>query len=123
MNNKPSSFTWMGKRKSGPIETIKPLELSGSKGGGGITIKLNAPAKKKKAEPVIQKKAGSVAAAFGNDESDEEEEIPPEAKMRMRNIGKDTPTSAGPNSFNKGKQGFTHTRKVFEKKLNETKPP
>jgi hypothetical protein len=36
---------------------------------------------------------------------------------------RDTPTSAGPNSFNKGKRGFTHQRKVFEKKLNETKPP
>uniref|UniRef100_A0A3B1JE13 PEST proteolytic signal-containing nuclear protein n=1 Tax=Astyanax mexicanus TaxID=7994 RepID=A0A3B1JE13_ASTMX len=35
----------------------------------------------------------------------EPEEMPPEAKMRMKNIGRDTPTSAGPNSFNKGKQG------------------
>ncbi|KAK3734060.1 hypothetical protein QZH41_015832 [Actinostola sp. cb2023] len=42
--------------------------------------------------------------------------------MRMRNIGRETPTSAGPNSFNKGKRGFTHHGKVFEKQLRDTKP-
>uniref|UniRef100_A0A286XXF2 PEST proteolytic signal-containing nuclear protein n=1 Tax=Cavia porcellus TaxID=10141 RepID=A0A286XXF2_CAVPO len=30
-------------------------------------------------------------------------EMPPEAKIRMKNTGRDTLTSAGPNSFNKGK--------------------
>ncbi|XP_054268376.1 PEST proteolytic signal-containing nuclear protein-like [Macrosteles quadrilineatus] len=54
-----------------------------------------------------------------NDESDEEEEMPPEAKMRMRNIGRETPTSAGPNSFGKTKQGFCDAKKVFEKNLKK----
>ncbi|ERE65300.1 PEST proteolytic signal-containing nuclear protein [Cricetulus griseus] len=38
------------------------------------------------------------AAAFNEDEDSEPEEMPLEAKMRMKNIGRDTPTSAGPNS-------------------------
>ncbi|ESN95891.1 hypothetical protein HELRODRAFT_86171 [Helobdella robusta] len=43
--------------------------------------------------------------------------MPPEAKMRMRNIGKDTPTPSGPNSFNKTKLGFCNTARIFEKQL------
>ncbi len=75
--------------------------------------------------------------------------MPPEAKMRMKNIGRldlyicntfnfifhykytarfttsssvvvifrETPTSAGPNSFNKGKQGFSDHQKLWERKL------
>jgi hypothetical protein len=31
--------------------------------------------------------------------------MPPEAKMKMRNIGRETITSSGPNSFGKTKQG------------------
>ncbi|KAK8777228.1 hypothetical protein V5799_029433 [Amblyomma americanum] len=58
----------------------------------------------------------SVAEAF-NQSSDEEEEMPPEAKMRMRNIGRDTPTSAGPNSFGKTRKGFCDVKKVFERDL------
>ncbi|XP_045554435.1 PEST proteolytic signal-containing nuclear protein isoform X2 [Salmo salar] len=46
-----------------------------------------------------------------------EEEMPAEAKMRMKNIGRETPTSAGPNSFNKGKQGFSDHQKLWERKL------
>ncbi|KFO30395.1 PEST proteolytic signal-containing nuclear protein [Fukomys damarensis] len=40
------------------------------------------------------------------------EEMPPEAKMRMKNIGMDSPTSARPNSFNKGKYGFSDNQKL-----------
>lgn len=40
-STKPNSFTWTGKRKSDPIGTSKPFGMSGSKGGSGITIKLN----------------------------------------------------------------------------------
>ncbi|TNN74498.1 PEST proteolytic signal-containing nuclear protein [Liparis tanakae] len=47
----------------------------------------------------------------------EPEEMPPEAKMRMKNIGRETPTSAGPNSFNKGKQGFSDHQKLWERKM------
>ena len=53
-----------------------------------------------------------------NDDSDEEEEMPAEARMRMRNIGRDTPTSSGPNSFGKTKQGFVNTRALTSKKLS-----
>uniref|UniRef100_A0A915JYA1 PEST proteolytic signal-containing nuclear protein n=1 Tax=Romanomermis culicivorax TaxID=13658 RepID=A0A915JYA1_ROMCU len=52
-----------------------------------------------------------------NADDDQGEEMPPEAKMRMKNIGRDTPTSSGPNSFNKGKHGFLDRRKMMEKQL------
>lgn len=32
---------------------------------------------------------------------------------------RDTPTSSGPNSFGKTKQGFSDAKKVFEKTLKE----
>lgn len=53
------------------------------------------------------------------DDSDEEEaeQMPAECRMRMRNIGRDTPTSSGPNSFGKTKQGFVDAKKIFEKQL------
>ncbi|XP_019773095.1 PEST proteolytic signal-containing nuclear protein isoform X2 [Dendroctonus ponderosae] len=79
-----------------------------------IQMKLNsskpAPANKPKL---------SVAAAFSQDSDDEPEEMPPEAKMRMRNIGRNTPTSSGPNSFGKTKHGFSDAKKIFEKNLRE----
>eukprot|EP01134_Creolimax_fragrantissima_P005407 CFRG5407T1 len=51
----------------------------------------------------------STASVFGNpdDSGSEEEEMPLEARMRMRNVGKDTVTSAGPNSFGKTSKGFS----------------
>nr|XP_045367202.1 PEST proteolytic signal-containing nuclear protein-like isoform X2 [Camelus bactrianus] len=55
-----------------------------------------------------------VAAAFNEDEDSEPEEMPPEAKMRMKNIGRDTPTSAEASSFNKGKYGFSDNQKLWE---------
>lgn len=58
----------------------------------------------------------AVASIFNN-ESDDEEEMPAECRMRMRNIGRDTPTSSGPNSFGKTKQGFCDAKKIFEKSL------
>ncbi|XP_041982486.1 PEST proteolytic signal-containing nuclear protein-like [Aricia agestis] len=61
----------------------------------------------------------TVASVFNADEDDEQEEMPAEARMRMRNIGRETPTSAGPNSFGKTKQGFCDAKKVFEKNLKE----
>lgn len=41
---------------------------------------------------------------------------PSEQKCVMR---RDTPTSAGPNSFGKTKHGFCDAKKVFEKSLKE----
>lgn len=75
-------------------------------------MKLN-PAQKPK-EPT---KPAKVASVFGNDSDDEPEEMPAEAKMRMRNIGRDTPTSSGPNSYGKTKQGFCDSKKIFERQL------
>ena len=46
---------------------------------------------------------------------EEEEEMPREAKRRMRNIGKDTPTSSGPNSFGKTARGFTDALGIYKK--------
>ncbi len=46
--------------------------------------------------------------------------MPLEAKMKMRNIGRNTPTSTGPNSYGKtGSLGFVDHRKLFEKQLKE----
>ncbi|VDO58382.1 unnamed protein product [Schistosoma margrebowiei] len=52
----------------------------------------------------------------------EEEEIPTEARIRMRNLGRYTPTSCGPNSFGKGRFGFVDRRALLNKQteaLNE----
>ncbi|GAB6026345.1 hypothetical protein CHUAL_012549 [Chamberlinius hualienensis] len=57
----------------------------------------------------VTKPNSALAKAF-NDEDDDVDEMPPEAKMRMRNVGRDTPTSCGPNSFGKTKQGFCDNR-------------
>ncbi|KAG8221953.1 hypothetical protein J437_LFUL007794 [Ladona fulva] len=97
---------------SAPLAPVGPVKK-------GIQIKLNAqnPSPPKvSAKP----KSTSVAAAFCQDDDDEPEEMPPEARMRMRNIGRDTPTSTGPNSFGKTKKGFCDTKKMFEKTLNRT---
>ncbi|MBN3303513.1 PCNP protein, partial [Amia calva] len=81
-----------------------------------ISIKLGA-SKPKESTPVLPVKKPAIAAVFNEDDDSEPEEMPPEAKMRMKNIGRDTPTSAGPNSFNKGKHGFSDHQKLWERKL------
>ncbi|XP_013858454.1 PEST proteolytic signal-containing nuclear protein isoform X2 [Austrofundulus limnaeus] len=81
-----------------------------------ISIKLGATKPKEPVPPVPPKKPG-LASVFNEDDDSEPEEMPPEAKMRMKNIGRETPTSAGPNSFNKGKQGFSHNQKLWERKI------
>ncbi|KAK9542971.1 hypothetical protein VZT92_000789 [Zoarces viviparus] len=82
-----------------------------------ISIKLGATKPKEPPPPAPPKKSG-LASVFNEDEDDSEpEEMPPEAKMRMKNIGRETPTSAGPNSFNKGKQGFSDHQKLWERKM------
>ncbi|XP_069508804.1 PEST proteolytic signal-containing nuclear protein [Ambystoma mexicanum] len=80
----------------------------------GISIKL-ATTKAKEVAPAVPK-VRTVASVFNEDDS-EPEEMPPEAKMRMKNIGRDTPTSAGPNSFNKGKHGFSDNQKLWERNI------
>lgn len=86
------------------------------KKGNPITIKLGAT-KPKEPTPSAPPKKSGLASVFNEDDDSEPEEMPPEAKMRMKNIGRDTPTSAGPNSFNKGKQGFSDNQKLWERKL------
>ncbi|XP_043098286.1 PEST proteolytic signal-containing nuclear protein isoform X2 [Puntigrus tetrazona] len=81
-----------------------------------ISIKLGANKPKEPTPAAPTKKAG-LASVFNEDDDSEPEEMPPEAKMRMKNIGRETPTSAGPNSFNKGKQGFSDHQKLWERKL------
>jgi hypothetical protein len=88
------------------------LKLQAAK---GIQIKL---ASQPKPAPLVQKT--KISSVFNADDSDSEEEMPPEAKMRMKNIGKDTPTSSGPNSFGKTKQGnFLILGLIFNLYLNE----
>lgn len=59
-------------------------------------------------------------SVFGDDDSEEEEEeIPAFAAMRMKNIGRKTPTSSGPNSFGKTKHGFCDQKKIFEKRAKD----
>lgn len=81
-----------------------------------ISIKLGATKPKEPAPSLPSKKLG-LASVFNEDDDSEPEEMPPEAKMRMKNIGRETPTSAGPNSFNKGKQGFSDHQKLWERKM------
>ncbi|XP_072236939.1 PEST proteolytic signal-containing nuclear protein-like [Leuresthes tenuis] len=81
-----------------------------------ISIKFGAP-KPKETVPSVPPKRPGLASVFNEDDDSEPEEMPPEAKMRMKNIGRETPTSAGPNSFNKGKQGFSDHQKLWERKL------
>ncbi|XP_056134752.1 PEST proteolytic signal-containing nuclear protein-like [Lampris incognitus] len=81
-----------------------------------ISIKLGAT-KPKEPVPTNPAKKPTLASVFNEEDDSEPEEMPPEAKMRMKNIGRETPTSAGPNSFNKGKQGFSDHQKLWERKL------
>ncbi|EHB06050.1 PEST proteolytic signal-containing nuclear protein, partial [Heterocephalus glaber] len=83
-----------------------------TKKAAAISLKLGS-SKPKEAVPTPAPKTLSVAAAFNEDEGSEPEEMPPEAKTRMKNIGRDTPTSAGPNSFSKGKHGFSDNQKLW----------
>ncbi|XP_059408151.1 PEST proteolytic signal-containing nuclear protein-like isoform X3 [Carassius carassius] len=81
-----------------------------------ISIKLGA-SKPKEPTPALPAKKAGLASVFNEDDDSEPEEMPPDAKMRMKNIGRETPTSAGPNSFNKGKQGFSDHQKLWERKF------
>ncbi|XP_068617742.1 PEST proteolytic signal-containing nuclear protein-like [Battus philenor] len=97
-----------------PPPRISKISIGFTKPKVPIKMTLGVPTK----APVNQKP--TVASVFNADEDDEEpEEMPAEARMRMRNIGRETPTSAGPNSFGKTKQGFCDAKKVFEKNLKQ----
>ncbi|XP_055423977.1 PEST proteolytic signal-containing nuclear protein isoform X2 [Bubalus kerabau] len=57
-----------------------------TKKASAISIKLGSSPKEP--VPTLAPKTLSVAAAFNEDEDSEPEEMPPEAKMRMKNIGR-----------------------------------
>ncbi|CAG4944598.1 unnamed protein product [Parnassius apollo] len=95
-----------------PPPRISKISIGFSKPKAPIKMTLGGPAKTS-----VNPKP-TIASVFNADDDDEEpEEMPAEARMRMRNIGRETPTSAGPNSFGKTKQGFCDAKKVFEKNL------
>ncbi|XP_045612513.1 PEST proteolytic signal-containing nuclear protein isoform X3 [Procambarus clarkii] len=97
-----------------PLTTKKPI--------AGISIKLGQTQQKPVSQAgalAVKPKVGSAAAVFGSEDDDEDEEMPPEARMRMKNIGRDTPTSAGPNSFGKTRMGFCDSKKIYEKQLKD----
>jgi hypothetical protein len=89
-----------------------------------MAIKLGAVAKKPSAASTnapVSTNSKLVASVFNNDSSSDEEgdEMPHEARMRMRNVGRETITSSGPNSFGKTKHGFVDAKKLFERQLQE----
>ncbi|GFG36398.1 hypothetical protein Cfor_06988, partial [Coptotermes formosanus] len=64
----------------------------------GIQIKLGSQ-KPIQHSCAVKSQSSAAAAALNLDEEEEPEEMLPEARMRLRNIGRETPTLAGPNSF------------------------
>ena len=70
--------------------------------------------------PLLNNRSTKLATVFNANDSSDEEEMPPEAKMKMRNLGRETITSSGPNSFGKTKQGFCDDKKLYEKRLKAT---
>lgn len=84
-----------------------------------IKLSLGASKPKEVAPAMPKPKTMTVAQAFNSDESSDDEEMPPEAKMRMRNLGKDTPTAAGPNSFGKNRLGFCDRQKVIQREIQK----
>ena len=121
----PSGLPPSGPPTSKPLMSEKKIEFSPKpllkpKGGFGINIKLGgAPKLSKESEKDAKKTPAKVASVFNTEDSSDEEEMPMEAKMRMRNVGRETITSSGPNSFGKTKQGFTDTNRLFERQLKE----
>ncbi|XP_074070485.1 PEST proteolytic signal-containing nuclear protein isoform X2 [Macrotis lagotis] len=107
-----SSARWRGRKPRGKWRTGKRERRSRRS-----RSEQEAPEKPKETVPTLAPKTLSVAAVFNEDDDSEPEEMPPEAKMRMKNIGRDTPTSAGPNSFNKGKHGFSDNQKLWERNI------
>ncbi|XP_022669823.1 PEST proteolytic signal-containing nuclear protein-like [Varroa jacobsoni] len=87
-------------------------------------IKISLTAKKQETpaaslSTTAKSKTHTVASVFNDSDESEPEEMPAEARIRMRNIGKHTPTSAGPNSYGKTNRGFTDRRAEIEKQLRE----
>ncbi|KAM3957515.1 uncharacterized protein ACR2FA_008482 [Aphomia sociella] len=98
-----------------PPPRITKISIGFSKPKAPIKMNISNPTK-----VAVGPAKPAIASVFNADDDDDEpEEMPAEARMRMRNIGRETPTSAGPNSFGKTKQGFCDAKKVFEKNLKQ----
>ena len=126
------------KRKSSPLNESEPTreqkrksEHSESKDEVATKTKLGkhtSTAMKQNSAPikssskVTDRPKMTVANVFGGDSSDDDEEMPFEAKLRLKNMGKNTPTSTGPNSFGKvtGK-GFIDPRVQWKKVIEDAK--
>ncbi|KAF3822695.1 hypothetical protein GH733_008069 [Mirounga leonina] len=80
------------------------------------SIKLGS-SKPKEIVPTLAPKALFVAAAVNGAEDSEAQEIPPEAKMSIKNIGWDTPPPAARTPFNKGTRGFSDNQKLWEQNI------
>ncbi len=121
---KPSPPVVLGKQIKTGVGGMGGFGAMQKKGGTGLAIKLGGGASKTQ-QGVGQSssssgKKKSVASVFGEESSsDSDEEIPAEARMRMRNVGRETITSAGPNSFGKTKHGFVDAKKLFERQMQE----
>ncbi|XP_071800718.1 uncharacterized protein [Asterias amurensis] len=125
---RPFSMSFGVKSKSGGEATSVKQDVGGDSAEGrnegrtktaviqpirSITMKLMQKSK----EPELKMPASRAVAKAFTDDSDDEEEMPPEAKMRMKNVGRETPTSAGPNSYNKSKYGFNDHARVWKKSV------
>jgi len=102
------------------IPKATPLVL-GKKSSFGIKMAL-APKpnifEPKAAAKEVETPKAKLKAVFNPDESsDEDDEIPTEARMRMKNVGRQTITSSGPNSFGKGSMGFYDHNAMLERQL------
>ncbi|XP_053680424.1 PEST proteolytic signal-containing nuclear protein-like isoform X2 [Anopheles nili] len=104
----PGTSGVVGRRTGGSTGGAKPPVT-------GIQMKLAAPASKE--PPRLMKPVANAFRLADDSDDSEPEEMPAECRMRMRNIGRETPTSSGPNSFGKTKHGFCDSKKMFEKKI------
>jgi len=107
-----SNLPLIGSRASG-FASAKPAFVASSQKAPAAAL-----ASSSSLAPSSSKGRSKVASVFSmGDDSSSEEEMPHEAKMRMRNVGRDTITSSGPNSFGKTRQGFCDANKLYEKNL------
>lgn len=111
------------------IGAKKPTQLGAGESKQGISInkkgmsmkpapiKMALTGQPKDSSIAVKPLSEKIASVF-NDDS-EEEEMPPEAKMKMRNVGRETPTAAGPNSYGKNNLGFCDRNKMIEREYKQ----
>ncbi|KAK2186021.1 hypothetical protein NP493_216g02035 [Ridgeia piscesae] len=111
------------KKSSKVTQPLKKPGIAFSLSGTKVeTAKKPAPPIKlklgeRKELPSLPKASATVSSVFNDDDDSDEDEMPAVAKMRMKNIGRDTPTAAGPNSFGKGRLGFCNRQQSIQKEL------